>query len=101
MFLRGVYHHFAHPDALNADMYRALKPGGRLLIVDFTPRRWLSLFFPVKDAPQRRGGHGVPSEQMVRELESAGFIMERGPAAWPRGQYSVLFRKPDRAGRRF
>jgi ubiquinone/menaquinone biosynthesis C-methylase UbiE len=98
MFLRGVYHHFSEPDAVNADLYRALKPGAELLIIDFTPRPWLSLFFPVKDAPGNRSGHGVTSEQLITELGRAGFVVERGPAAWPRGQYSVVFRKPHTKG---
>jgi ubiquinone/menaquinone biosynthesis C-methylase UbiE len=37
IFMKDVYHHFVEPAAMNRAMARALKPGGRLVIVDFTP----------------------------------------------------------------
>ncbi|MBA3888142.1 MAG: methyltransferase domain-containing protein [Acidobacteria bacterium] len=33
-FMRNVYHHFADPAAMNPSLAAALKPGGRLAIVD-------------------------------------------------------------------
>src|SRR5918996_3929859 len=37
LFMRNVYHHFADPAAMNASLWKALTPGGRLAIVDFSP----------------------------------------------------------------
>jgi ubiquinone/menaquinone biosynthesis C-methylase UbiE len=37
IFMRNVYHHLAEPAAMNASLFRALKPGGRIAVVDFTP----------------------------------------------------------------
>jgi ubiquinone/menaquinone biosynthesis C-methylase UbiE len=30
VFMRHVYHHFGDPPAMNASLFRSLKPGGRL-----------------------------------------------------------------------
>jgi ubiquinone/menaquinone biosynthesis C-methylase UbiE len=70
IFMRNVYHHFADPAAMNATLLRALKPGGAIAIVDFTP--------PGKEADQASGRardnfHGLYPETVVRELQSAGF----------------------------
>src|SRR5687768_15997349 len=37
LFMRNVYHHFAEPAGMNASIAAALKPGGRLAVVDFSP----------------------------------------------------------------
>jgi tRNA A58 N-methylase Trm61 len=70
LFLRNVYHHFSNPAAMNASIAAALKPGGRVAIVDFTP--------PGKEAecPADRGKdgmHGVSAESVSREMRDAGF----------------------------
>jgi cyclopropane fatty-acyl-phospholipid synthase-like methyltransferase len=38
IFLRHVYHHIADYEAFNTSLHRALKPGGRLAIIDLVPR---------------------------------------------------------------
>ena len=37
IFIRNVYHHLADPPAMNASVWRSLKPGGRLAVIDFRP----------------------------------------------------------------
>jgi ubiquinone/menaquinone biosynthesis C-methylase UbiE len=70
IFMRNVYHHFADPPAMNASVFRSLKPGGWLAIIDFTP--------PGEEAstPAGRGVdgfHGVLAPTVARELKAAGF----------------------------
>jgi ubiquinone/menaquinone biosynthesis C-methylase UbiE len=70
VFMRNVYHHFADPVAMNASIAAALKPGGRLVVVDFTP--------PGSEAacPADRGKdgmHGITPPTLSRELREAGF----------------------------
>ncbi len=37
LFSRAVYHHLTDPAAIHADIHRVLRPGGRLLVIDFEP----------------------------------------------------------------
>jgi ubiquinone/menaquinone biosynthesis C-methylase UbiE len=92
-FLRGVYHHLTQPETTNASLYRAIRPGGRLAIIDFRPSRWLSFFFPVEDAPANRGGHGVAPELVIDELTTAGFTLEQRIENWHKRNYCLVFRR--------
>jgi ArsR family transcriptional regulator len=70
IFMRDVYHHLTDPASLNLSISAALKPGGRIAVVDFSP--------PGKEAPSPAGRagdgrHGVLPETVSRELRHAGF----------------------------
>ena len=97
IFLRGVYHHLSEPAPILASLARALRPGGRLLVVDFRPTRWLALWTP-KDVPADRGGHGVRPEIVEREAAAAGFervsLDEAWPSDWLIARYGLLLRRP-------
>lgn len=92
--IRTVYHHLSQPDAIDAGLFRALRPGGRLLIIDFKPSGWLSFIAPVRNVPSNRGGHGVSPEIVTSELGAAGFVLERRIDDWRGGNYALLFRRP-------
>lgn len=92
IFMRRVYHHFTDPARTDAAIYHDLKPGGLLAVIDFAPRAGLPA---VPNAPKSHGGHGVPSEVLIRELQSAGFEIAAQPKHWPDdGDYCVIARKP-------
>jgi ubiquinone/menaquinone biosynthesis C-methylase UbiE len=90
LFMRNVYHHFAEPAAMNASIAGALKPGGRIAVVDFRP--------PGDEAasPADRdndGTHGVTADTVTRELQAAGFVLittERGTDRW----FMIVAAKP-------
>jgi tRNA A58 N-methylase Trm61 len=90
LFMRNVYHHFAEPAAMNASIAAAVKAGGRVAVVDFTP--------PGKEAerPEDRGKdgmHGIAPETLARELKDAGFEpvqTEAGRQRW----FMVVVSKP-------
>jgi ubiquinone/menaquinone biosynthesis C-methylase UbiE len=93
LFSRTVYHHLTEPAAINADILRALRPGGRLVIIDFEPggiMNWIGR----PETANRHGGHGTPKETVVREVAAAGFQLLRGPEPWRGRTYAVLFRRP-------
>lgn len=94
IILRHVYHHFTAPAEMDASLMRALKPGGRLAVIDFAPRKSLSESDPVKGVPANRGGHGIPKKVLVEELKAAGFAVEKTIDDWPDGDYLVMFLKP-------
>jgi ubiquinone/menaquinone biosynthesis C-methylase UbiE len=93
VFVRHVYHHFGDPAAMNASIRRALKPGGRLAVLDFSPRKAVTGPVP----PEQRGSgdtHGVTSETVVDELKAAGFEVLEVIPEWPGQLYCVLARSP-------
>lgn len=102
VYSRNVYHHLTDPAAINADIRRALRPGGRLLVIDFEPGGPLDRISP-PETNARHGGHGTPKETVVDEVTRAGFRLVRGPEAWRGRLYAVLFEapaEPDAGGQR-
>jgi predicted methyltransferase len=93
ILMRGVYHHVTRPVETNASLHQALRPGGRLAVVDFPPGWFLSTFFRVKGVPANRGGHGVSPDMVIEELETAGFSLERRIDKWGGRQYCLVFQK--------
>ena len=93
VLLRRVYHHLTAPVEMDASLYKSVKPGGLLAIIDFPPRSWLTLSDPVKGVPANRGGHGIPQKIIIEELRAAGFVVEKIYNTWPNDDYCVLFRK--------
>ena len=95
ILIRDVYHHLARPEEIIRSLAAALKPGGRLAVVDFPPR-------PNSDVPRgvpaNRNGHGVPPEVVEREggaaLTHLKTIPMWSPESQPASLYLVLFRKP-------
>ena len=71
LFMRSVYHHFTDPAVMNASIATALKPGARLVIVDFTPPPGNEAACPADRG--KDGMHGITAPTLSRELTEAGF----------------------------
>lgn len=91
IFMRRVYHHFGQPAEMDASLFRSLKPGGLVAIIDFAPRGGLP---KVEHAPSDHGGHGVPQDVLVQEMKHAGFEVISRLNDWPERDYCVVFRRP-------
>lgn len=95
ILIRDAYHHLTQPEKIVTSLAAALKPGGRLAVIDFPPR-------PNSEVPTgvlaNRGGHGVPPEVVEREggvvLTHVQTIPNWVPDSQPASLFLVLFRKP-------
>ena len=83
MLLVDVYHEFSFPYEMARSLLDALKPGGRLFLVEY---RMEDPEVPIKTV------HKMSEEQAVREMKAAGFRFEQNIANLP-WQHCLVFRK--------
>ena len=69
VLLRLVYHHLEEPAPMRTDLRAALRPGGRIVVIDIEPQEGWRVLPGVPD----RGGHGIPPEQLLDEMTGDGF----------------------------
>jgi predicted methyltransferase len=94
-FMRNVYHHFGDPAAMNRSLFSALKPGGRIAIIDFPPRSGGESAAAGNRSDGNR--HGVTADTVIEELKAAGFEIldtDRPGGRW----FMVVARKPGATG---
>jgi len=92
IFIRNVYHHFDDPGAMNASLWRSLRSGGRLAIIDFPPRGGREAAGP--GGRGRGARHGVAAATVAQELRDAGFEILLTDESVGRRAFMVLGRKP-------
>jgi ubiquinone/menaquinone biosynthesis C-methylase UbiE len=91
IFIRDSYHHFFEPSAMNASALASLKPGGKLVVLEFAPDG------PEASDPYDRAGgstHGVGAETVARELRQAGFEVLSSEQKPDRSVLVVARRRP-------
>ena len=88
IFNADAYHHFEYPARTLASIYSALKPGGRLAVLDFERVPGVSSEWTL--------GHVRAGKEVVRaEIEAAGFeFLSEPEVAGLEENYLMLFRKP-------
>lgn len=69
VFICDTYHHFEQPLHTLASIYRALKPGGRLVLIDFAR-------IPGKSREWTMGHVRAGQEVFQAEVEQAGFVFD-------------------------
>jgi SAM-dependent methyltransferase len=89
--LRLVYHHLTDPVTIATSLHRALRAGGRLMIIDFRPGNPRVC----GEVPRNREGHGVRPELVIAELAGAGFEFVDQVENWDQqaGRYCLVFRR--------
>jgi precorrin-6B methylase 2 len=87
ILIRAAYHDLKHRDAFNRSLRRALKLGGRLVVIDFD-----------QGTPEHQSGHGIERARAIDEISSAGFQIERIVDDWSGNAFAVVFelRSPER-----
>jgi ubiquinone/menaquinone biosynthesis C-methylase UbiE len=91
ILLRMVYHHFEDPSALRPQLYHALRPGGRIVVIDIRPQEhWRDL----PNVPER-GGHGIPPGDLIEEMTAAGFRFLERHDSWDgdEDRYCAIFER--------
>lgn len=90
LMMRRVYHMMTDPGSMNRSFFRALKPGGRMLIIEGYPQNGRN----APGVPANRSGMGIDSRIAIDEVEAVGFELVRVVDPWPNVGYAMLFRKP-------
>jgi ubiquinone/menaquinone biosynthesis C-methylase UbiE len=84
-----AYHHFDYPDRMLAHLAAALRPGGRLAIVEYYKRRGA-----MEGDPDRALTHiRLDADGVIQEVESNGFRLLKRQDQIPNSQYIAIFRK--------
>lgn len=86
-FICDTYHHFEYPQKTMASLYAAMKPGGRVILIDFRRIEGVSSEWTM--------GH-VRAGQEVFEAETtkSGFVKVKENADLLKENYFVIFQKP-------
>ena len=87
IFNSDVYHHFEYPMTMNADLRRALKPGGRMYVLEFEKLAGLSSANTMTHVR-------APKETVIAEITKAGFtLVEQVKVPGLRENYLLNFRR--------
>lgn len=91
ILLRMVYHHFIQPEEMRASLRQALRPGGRIAIVDISPQ---SSWRDLPGVPER-GGHGIPLADLILEMTADGFEVVESQEDWngDKDRFCVVFKR--------
>ncbi len=88
IFVCDVYHHFEAPMTMLASLFSALRPKGRLVILDFHR-------IPGKTSEFLMNHVRAGRETVIAEVEEAGFVrLPDPPAPFLEDNYLVVFQKP-------
>jgi len=87
-FVCDTYHHFEYPESTLASLYKSIRPGGSLVILDFERVPGQSSDWVLEHV---RAG----KQEARKEIESAGFSFEREiPVEGLKENYVLRFRRP-------
>jgi predicted methyltransferase len=87
-FLCDAYHHFGKPWSMLRSIYRALRPGGRLVIVDYERVPGRSPAWVLEHVPPR-----FDKATVINDLKDAGFHL-RDEETFLSQNYLLVFQRP-------
>lgn len=84
IFSTNTYHFLENRSAYFASASKYLRPGGRIVIIDFNSRQWFDIF----------GSHYTPGDLIKSEMEKAGYSLQREFDLLPRQHFLVFSKNP-------
>lgn len=84
IFSTNTYHFLENRTAYFANASKYLRPGGRIVIIDFNSRQWFDIF----------GAHYTPGDLIKSEMEKAGYTLQREFDLLPRQHFLVFSKNP-------
>lgn len=84
VFTCNTYHHLENRPEYFEKLKSALKPDGRVAIIDFNGEGWLTSLT----------GHATPAEEIKRDMEKAGYTLQREYPFLPRQVFLVFSSSP-------
>jgi predicted methyltransferase len=84
-FVCDTYHHFERPKAMLDAFYRSLKPGGKLVIIDYRKLRGFSSSWIMEHVRLNKQG-------VIEEVKQAGFHLTE-EESFLRANYFLTFTK--------
>ncbi len=82
--LVDAYHEFEYPREVMEGIWQGLKPGGRVVLVEYRKENPLIMI---------KGLHKMTEKQVRRELEAVGFVWQETNEILPQ-QHLIMFKKP-------
>jgi len=82
IFMRNVCHHLANRPEYFKKLKTALKPEGRIAIIDYRKAKGFSF--------HKMCGHYVPKEKIMKEMEKAGYQLEKDWDFLPKQSFMIF-----------
>ncbi len=82
IFMRNVCHHLANRPEYFKKLKTALKPEGRIAIIDYRKAKGFSF--------HKMCGHYVPKEMIMKEMEEAGYQLEKDWDFLPKQSFMIF-----------
>ena len=87
VFTVNTYHHFENRVAYFQKLRKYLRPGGRIAVIDFDRRAWFEGMWK----------HYTPAEFIKREMEQAGYALQRELTFLDRQSFLIFAPNPQAA----
>jgi len=91
IFARNVFHHLPEPAEYFGNLGAALKPGGRVAIIDHMPNRGLSFVSLFR--------HFTPVEKIRGAMEAAGYVLSESFDFLPKQSFMVFSQSGNEKGK--
>jgi arsenite methyltransferase len=82
IFMRNVCHHLANRSEYFKKLKTALKPDGRIAIIDYRRAKGFSF--------HKMFGHYVPKEKIMKEMKEAGYQLEKDWDFLPEQSFTIF-----------